>query len=57
MCIASILDHDILWDLGYATTWETATQHSDNLYNQQPTLQEYYDWRDSRVMDEACWYG
>ena len=53
----SILDHDILWDLNYATTWEAASQHSSNLYDQQPALEEYYEWRDSRVMDETCWYG
>ncbi|KAL7546988.1 hypothetical protein ACHAWF_011430, partial [Thalassiosira exigua] len=50
--------HDILWDLGYATTWEEANQYRDNLYEDRPnTLEFYYDWRDARVLDEVHWYG
>jgi len=49
--------HDILWDLGYATTWEDATLLSDNLYEDLPTTDDYHEWRDSRVLDEARWYG
>merc|ERR1719287_409662 len=49
--------HDILWDLGYVTTWEDATLLSDNLFGQQPPLDDYYEWRDSRVQDEVQRYG
>lgn len=49
--------HDILWDLGYATTWEEAFSKSDNLYERPPSDDEYYEWRDIRVLDEARWYG
>jgi len=49
--------HDILWDLGYASTWEDATIMSDNLYGNQPDLDDYYEWRDARVLDETSWYG
>ena len=36
-----------------ATTWEDATLLSDNLFGQQPPLDDYYEWRDSRVQDEG----
>ncbi|KAL7540830.1 hypothetical protein ACHAWF_006793 [Thalassiosira exigua] len=50
--------HDILWDLGYATTWEEADQYRNNLYEDRPnTLEFYYEWRDARALDEARWYG
>jgi len=49
--------HDILWDLGYATSWEDATLLSDKLYEQRPLIDDYYEWRDSRVLDEVHWYG
>ncbi|KAL7535628.1 hypothetical protein ACHAXR_006621 [Thalassiosira sp. AJA248-18] len=40
-----------------ATTWEDATLLSDNLYGALPDIDDYYEWRDARVMDEAHWYG
>merc|ERR1712085_172231 len=49
--------HDIVWDLGYATTWKDATVLSNNLFEGRPHLDEFHMWRDSRVMDEARWYG
>mmetsp|Transcript_17720 Transcript_17720/g.38284 ORF Transcript_17720/g.38284 Transcript_17720/m.38284 type:complete len:549 (+) Transcript_17720:92-1738(+) len=49
--------HDILWDLGYASTWEDASLLRNNLFREQPDLDDYYEWRDARVLDEACWYG
>lgn len=49
--------HDILWDIGYATTWEDASLMKDNLFGNQPQVDEYYEWRDARVMDEVHWYG
>lgn len=49
--------HDILWDLGYATTWEDASLLSNNLFGAAPPLDDYYEWRDSRVQDEVHWYG
>jgi len=49
--------HDIVWDLGYATTWEQATNFSKSLFNGKPHLDEFYAWRDSRVLDETRWFG
>lgn len=49
--------HDIIWDLGYATTWEDASLLSGKLFGQQPPVDDYYEWRDSRVEDEVAWYG
>ena len=30
--------HDILWDIGYAKTWEEATLNLDNLYGERPPV-------------------
>jgi hypothetical protein len=49
--------HDILWDIGYAKTWDVATENIDNLYGEQPPVEDFYEWRDLRVMDEIHWYG
>ena len=40
-----------------ATRWEDTVVLRDNLFMSQPDLADYYEWRDSRVMDEAHWYG
>jgi len=29
----------------------------DNLFEERPPIEEYYKWRDARVMDEVHWYG
>jgi hypothetical protein len=49
--------HDILWDIGYAKTWEEASLFLDNLYSDRPPLSDFLAWRDERVMDEVHWYG
>ncbi|KAL7541756.1 hypothetical protein ACHAWF_007010 [Thalassiosira exigua] len=49
--------HDILWDLGYATTWEDTLDKRDNLFLASPSLEDYYEWRDARVLEEVRWYG
>eukprot|EP00804_Cyclotella_cryptica_P016371 CCRYP_009922-RD/>CCRYP_009922-RD protein AED:0.13 eAED:0.13 QI:493/1/1/1/0.87/0.77/9/197/472 len=49
--------HDILYDIGYAKTWEEATMNLENLYATRPPIEAFYEWRDLRVMDEANWYG
>eukprot|EP00986_Skeletonema_menzelii_P013972 scaffold8686_cov122-Skeletonema_menzelii.AAC.2 len=49
--------HDILWDIGYAKTWEDASLFLDNLYSERPPLTDFLAWRDERVMDEVHWYG
>ncbi len=49
--------HDILYDIGYAQTWEEATLNLENLYRTRPPIEAFYEWRDLRVMDEANWYG
>jgi len=40
--------HDILWDIGYAHT---------NLYSERAPINDFYVWRDERVLDEIDWYG
>ena len=49
--------HDILWDIGYAKTWAEATDRLDNLYRSRPPIEDWFVWRDLRVMDEIKWYG
>eukprot|EP00574_Skeletonema_japonicum_P009973 CAMPEP_0201719490 /NCGR_PEP_ID=MMETSP0593-20130828/4665_1 /ASSEMBLY_ACC=CAM_ASM_000672 /TAXON_ID=267983 /ORGANISM="Skeletonema japonicum, Strain CCMP2506" /LENGTH=504 /DNA_ID=CAMNT_0048209933 /DNA_START=111 /DNA_END=1625 /DNA_ORIENTATION=+ len=49
--------HDILWDIGYAKTWEDASLFLDNLYSERPPMTDFLAWRDERVMDEVYWYG
>ncbi|KAL7527898.1 hypothetical protein ACHAXR_005050 [Thalassiosira sp. AJA248-18] len=49
--------HDILWDIGYAKTWEEATLLLDDLYGERPPMEDFLEWRDERVMEECHWYG
>lgn len=49
--------HDILWDIGYAKTFEQAYEKIGNLYAERPPIEDFYVWRDERVMDEIHWYG
>mmetsp|Transcript_35051 Transcript_35051/g.73945 ORF Transcript_35051/g.73945 Transcript_35051/m.73945 type:complete len:524 (+) Transcript_35051:2-1573(+) len=49
--------HDILWDIGYAKTWEDATLNTDNLYSERPPIEDFFEWRDERVLEECYWYG
>lgn len=49
--------HDILWDIGYAKTWEDASLFLNNLYSARPPLSDFLAWRDERVLDEVHWYG
>ena len=42
--------HDILWDIGYAKTWEEASEKIGNLYQERPPLEDFLIWRDLRVM-------
>lgn len=49
--------HDILWDIGYAKTYEETFGSIDNLYAERPPLSAFLIWRDERVMDEVYWYG
>ncbi|KAL7546017.1 hypothetical protein ACHAWF_009364 [Thalassiosira exigua] len=49
--------HDILWDIGYAKTWDEATLNLENLYAARPPIEDFLAWRDLRVLDEVGWYG
>jgi len=49
--------HDILWDIGYAKTWDVASVHKQKLYSERPPLEDFVEWRDERVLDEIHWYG
>jgi hypothetical protein len=49
--------HDILYDIGYAKTWDVATENMMKLYSVRPPLDAFLEWRDMRVLDEANWYG
>jgi len=49
--------HDILWDIGYAKTWDVATENLENLYAERPPMEDFLIWRDLRVIDEIDWYG
>ncbi|KAL7544139.1 hypothetical protein ACHAWF_007522 [Thalassiosira exigua] len=52
-----VADHDILWDIGYAKTWEEATLNLDQLYSERPPIEDFLIWRDMRVVEECHWYG
>jgi len=49
--------HDILWDIGYAETYDVAMEHAQNLYRESPPLNDFLHWRDEYVIDEIQWYG
>ena len=49
--------HDILWDIGYATTFADASLNLHKLYAERPPLEDFLVWRDDRVLDEIHWYG
>ena len=49
--------HDILWDIGYAKTWDDAFTKIPNLYQERPPLEDFLEWRDERVLEEIYWYG
>ena len=49
--------HDILWDIGYAKTWEVASMNLNNLYQVRPPKEDFLHWRDLRILDEVHWYG
>jgi hypothetical protein len=44
--------HDILWDIGYAKTWEEANLHLDKLYSERPPLEV----RASSIQVRCCLY-
>mmetsp|Transcript_18541 Transcript_18541/g.21397 ORF Transcript_18541/g.21397 Transcript_18541/m.21397 type:complete len:712 (+) Transcript_18541:74-2209(+) len=57
--------HDILWDIGYAQTFEEAYEAMDNLYkdevegvpHENPPVEDFLVWRDLRIFDEIHWYS
>mmetsp|Transcript_19270 Transcript_19270/g.28393 ORF Transcript_19270/g.28393 Transcript_19270/m.28393 type:complete len:689 (+) Transcript_19270:122-2188(+) len=56
--------HDILWDIGYAQTFEEAYERINNLYkdeeagvHENPPVEDFLIWRDLRVFDEIHWYS
>uniref|UniRef100_A0A7S3Q3S8 PA14 domain-containing protein n=1 Tax=Chaetoceros debilis TaxID=122233 RepID=A0A7S3Q3S8_9STRA len=62
---AMIEYHDILWDIGYAQTFEEAYERMDNLYkdevagvpHENPPVEDFLVWRDLRIFDEIHWYS
>lgn len=49
--------HDILWDIGYAKTFEDAFARISDLYAARPPLEDFLEWRDRKVFLEIDWYG
>mmetsp|Transcript_10024 Transcript_10024/g.18277 ORF Transcript_10024/g.18277 Transcript_10024/m.18277 type:complete len:339 (+) Transcript_10024:816-1832(+) len=50
--------YDIRWDLGFAETHEeVASLNLDELYGERAPLEDFFLWRDEKVMDEIYWYG
>ena len=49
--------HDILWDLGYAKSFDEAYLDLDKLFSERPPLEDFLKWRDLNLMDEIDWYG
>ena len=47
--------HDILWDIGYAKTFQEAYEMLGQLYEERPPLEDFIQWRDERVLDEIHW--
>ena len=44
----------ILFDIAF---YKTAQLNAENLYKNRPPLEDFYVWRDERVMEECLWYG
>lgn len=40
-----------------AKTWEEASINLMNLYSNQAPIEDFFVWRDERVMEEVHWYG
>jgi len=49
--------HDIVWDIGYAKTFDDAFVLKSNLYQERPPLEDFLVWRELRVFDEIHWYS
>lgn len=49
--------HDILWDIGFAESYEEAAGLLDQAYSERPPVEDFREWRDERVLDEVHWYG
>ena len=47
--------HDILWDI--ATAKNSNKTDVEVLYKYAPPISSFFNWRDSRVIDEISWYG
>ena len=41
----------------YAKTWADAFELIPNLYSERPPIEDFWEWRDLRVIDEIDWYG
>ncbi len=41
----------------YAKTWADAFELIPNLYSARPPIEDFWEWRDLRVIDEIDWYG
>ena len=54
---AMIEYHDILWDISYTKTWVDASLQLSHLYSEKLPIEEYLEWRDSRLIEEIHWYG
>eukprot|EP00551_Chaetoceros_affinis_P006475 CAMPEP_0203662092 /NCGR_PEP_ID=MMETSP0090-20130426/179_1 /ASSEMBLY_ACC=CAM_ASM_001088 /TAXON_ID=426623 /ORGANISM="Chaetoceros affinis, Strain CCMP159" /LENGTH=716 /DNA_ID=CAMNT_0050524837 /DNA_START=368 /DNA_END=2518 /DNA_ORIENTATION=- len=57
--------HDILWDIGYAQTFEEAYERIEHLYQEinetgeevHAPVEDFLVWRDLRIFDEIHWYS
>eukprot|EP00956_Cyclotella_meneghiniana_P035264 scaffold113083_cov38-Cyclotella_meneghiniana.AAC.1 len=49
--------HDGIWGWGTVADQEQARSNQDKLYIERPPLEDFYEWRDRRVLDEIHWYG
>lgn len=49
--------HDILWDISHTKTWVDASLQLNHLYSEKLPIEEYLEWRDSRLIEEIHWYG
>ena len=48
--------HDILYDLGFNTTWDEAKLKIENLYSSRPTMSNFLVWREELEMRSFDYY-
>lgn len=64
MKLVFVIHTSLVFDLSWYTnvridakTWEEASLNLMNLYSNRAPIEDFFVWRDERVMEECHWYG